>query len=74
MSICYGIILFIHWITDYGKHNIKRLIGGLFMVALVFIYLSLMIPWENTSIGCFRSNNLDPYCNFAGYVDRAVFT
>lgn len=44
------------------------------MIGLVFLYIALMISWEDPSIGCYKPNNLDPYCNFAGYVDRAVFT
>lgn len=44
------------------------------MVGLVCLYIALMISWEDPSIGCYKPNNLDPYCNFAGYVDRAVFT
>jgi predicted acyltransferase len=74
LAICYGIVLFIHWATDYGTNQLKRRVGGLVMVAVVILYVALMVSWEDTSIGCFRSNNLDPYCNFAGYVDRAVFT
>lgn len=74
MSICYGIVLFIHWATDYGTHMLKRRIAGFIMVGVVIVYVALMMSWEDTSIGCVKSNNLDPYCNFAGYVDRAVFT
>jgi predicted acyltransferase len=74
MSICYGIVLLIHGVTDYGTHELKRRVAGFIMLAFLIVYVSLMLSWEDPSIGCYRSNNLDPYCNFAGYVDRAVFT
>lgn len=44
------------------------------MVGFVVLYITLMLSWFDESIGCYREHNLDPYCNFAGYVDRAVFT
>ena len=44
------------------------------MLISVVLYVVLMLTWSDVSIGCYRSHNLDPYCNFAGYVDRAVFT
>ena len=73
LSLCYGIILFVHWITDYGTHQLKRMLAGLSMVGVVLIYMALMLSWSDESIGCHKDKNLDPYCNFAGYVDRAVF-
>lgn len=74
MAVCYGLILLIHWLTEYGTNIIKRMIGAFFMVGLVILYLALMLPWSDESIGCSREHNLDPYCNFAGYVDRAIFS
>lgn len=74
MSVCYGVVLFVHWATDYSQHALKRTVAAFFMVGLVILYLALMLPWSDESIGCRRDNNLDPYCNFAGYVDRAIFT
>ena len=44
------------------------------MVMAVLIYMALMLSWSKESIGCYKSQNLDPYCNFAGYVDRTVFS
>jgi len=74
MSICYGIVLFIHWWTDYGTNHIKRRVAAIIMAAFLVIYAALLLSWEDPSIGCYRNNNLDPYCNLAGYIDRAVFT
>jgi len=54
MSICYGLILLIHWLTDYGTNIIKRMIGAFFMVGLIILYLVLMLPWSDASIGCSR--------------------
>jgi hypothetical protein len=46
----------------------------LFVLASVGTYVALMLSWSDDAMGCPRENNLDPYCNFAGMVDRAVFT
>jgi hypothetical protein len=73
MSVCYGIVLLIHWWTDYSTHEIRRRVAAFVMVAFVLLYAALMLPWEDPSIGCYRSSNLEPFCNFEGYVDRAVF-
>ncbi len=74
LSLCYGINLFVHWITDYGTSITKRRIAAFVMSGFVVLYVVLMLTWSDESIGCSKDNNLDPYCNFAGYVDRAVFT
>lgn len=73
MSVCYGIGLLIHWWTDYGTHEIRRRVVAFVMAGFLILYAALMLPWEDTSIGCYRDKNLDPFCNFAGYVDRSVF-
>ena len=74
MSICYGINLLIHWVTDYGLNMRTRIVVACVNVASVILYVVLMLTWSDDSIGCPKENNLDPYCNFAGYVDSAVFT
>ena len=67
-------VLLVHWATEYGTHSLKKLLGGLCMLMLVLIYMALMLSWSDEAIGCPKSHNLDPYCNFAGYVDRKVFS
>ena len=74
LSICYGLNLLIHWLTNYGSNVKAKIIAGLVSAGSVIAYVFLMLTWEDESIGCYKSNNLDPFCNFAGYVDRAVFT
>ena len=75
LSLCYGINLFIHWVTDYSTNITKRRIAAFVMFASVGVYVALMLSWSDEGIGCGdRSHNLEPFCNFAGYVDRAVFS
>ena len=49
MSICYGIVLFFHWFSDYGRNHLKRRIGAVFMIILVLIYIPLMANWKIVS-------------------------
>jgi hypothetical protein len=58
LAICYGLVLLIHWLTEYGTNILKRMIGALFMIGLVILYLSLVLSWSDTSIGCSRLHNL----------------
>ena len=74
LALCYGVNLFVHWITDYGTDFKKMVLCGIFMALLIPVYLSMMLTWSDESIGCPKENNLDPFCNFAGYVDRTVFS
>ncbi len=74
MSICYAVVLVIHWASDYGTHITKRHVGACLMAVIVALYVILMVTFEDASIGCFKSNNLEPFCNFAGFVDRLVLT
>ena len=74
LSLCYGINLFVHWATDYGANVRARIVAACVSAVSVILYVILMLTWSDEGIGCFRDNNLDPYCNFAGYLDRAIFT
>lgn len=37
------------------------------------IYLIYMLSFENIEIGCTAQNNLESFCNFSAYIDRAIF-
>ena len=74
LAICYGVNLFVHWVTDYGTNMTAKIITTCVSAGSVLVYVALMVTWSGSSIGCSYTNNLDPYCNLAGYVDRAVFT
>lgn len=54
LALCYGINLFIHWITDYGTNITRRRIAGFTMVGFVVLYVALMLSWSDESIGCTR--------------------
>lgn len=45
MSICYGIVLFIHWWTQYGTHEIRRRVVAFVMAGFLILYAALMLPW-----------------------------
>ena len=45
LSICYGINLFVHWITDYGTNMTKRVIAACVTLASVVLYIVLMLTW-----------------------------
>jgi len=49
MSICYGIVLFFHWFSDYGRNRLKRRIGALFMIIIGIINIILMANWKIVS-------------------------
>lgn len=73
LSICYGIVLFVHWLSDYGTNILRRNILGIMMFALVPLHTYLMLTWEDPAKGCHKPN-LTRNCNFSGYIDEMVFS
>jgi hypothetical protein len=52
LSICYGVNLFVHWVTDYGTNIKARIAVTCISVATVILYVVLMLTWSDDSIGC----------------------
>lgn len=76
LSICYGLVLLVHVITGYGKPLGRKLVA-FFMFGLFCVYTALMLSFngqDSLDPSCNKENNLTFHCNFAGYVDKLIFT
>ncbi len=51
ISICYGLLACIHFITDYGN-KAYRYIGTVIAISAALIYLVFMLSFENLDINC----------------------
>jgi hypothetical protein len=51
LSVCYAIVLAIHFFTKYGNPK-RRILGFVSLIAIMLTYLSFMLNFENIDIGC----------------------
>jgi len=72
LSICYAAMLLVHFTTNYGESH-KRIFGFLAILSGFLIYISYMVTFDNTDIDCPSSKYIEEFCNFSGWIDRAVF-
>lgn len=72
ISLCYGLLALIHWITRYGD-KAYRFIGVIIALAMGLVYLVFMITFEHKEIGCPHELNLTEFCNFGAFADRKMF-
>ena len=76
LSICYGVMILLHFLTNYGN-KYRRKLAGFFMFGLYVTYLAVMISFGGASrLGpnCSKDNNLTDKCNFAGFTDHLILT
>ena len=65
-------MLLIHVLTNYGEAQ-KRVFGFIAILCGFLIYISYMVSFDHPEIDCPSSKYIEPFCNFSGWVDRAIF-
>ena len=65
-------MLLIHVLTNYGEAQ-KRVFGFIAILCGFLMYISYMVSFDHPEIDCPSSKYIEPFCNFSGWVDRAIF-